>query len=120
MGIAGGCYRRARTPAKALQGYSRSVEVQIRFEPSLRSVRVPAGTSLLEAARLAELPVASACGADGVCGRCGLEILAGGGSLERETGNEREIKQRNRVDPELRLACRVRVASDLTVTAPYW
>ena len=81
---------------------------------------MPAGTSLLEAAREAGLPVASACGAEAVCARCGLEIVEGGALVEVETAREREIKARNRIDPKLRLACRVRVASDLSVTAPYW
>lgn len=94
--------------------------VEIRFEPSRRSVQVPAGTSLLEAAQRAELPVARACGADGICGRCGLAILQGGDALERETDRERTIKQRNRIDAGLRLSCCVRVSADMTVTAPYW
>lgn len=96
------------------------MDVQIRFEPSQKSVRVPAGTSLLEAAQRAELPVASSCGADGVCARCGLEILGGQDSVAGETDRERDIKQQNRIDPHLRLACRVIVHADLTVTAPYW
>jgi adenylate cyclase len=96
------------------------MEVRIRFEPSRKTVRVPAGTSLLEAARLAELPIASACGADGVCARCGLEILEGAGALADESEGERRIKERNRISAHLRLACRVAVSADLTVTAPYW
>lgn len=79
-----------------------------------------AGTTLLEAARRAELPVASSCGADGVCARCGLEILEGRSSIESESESERNIKERNRIDPKLRLACRVTISCDLTVTAPYW
>ena len=90
----------------------------IRFEPSPRSIRGSAGTTLLEAARRAGLPVASSCGADGVCAHCGLEILEGTNSIESKS--ERNIKERNRIDPKLRLACRVTISSDLTVTAPYW
>ena len=37
--------------------------------------------NLLEAARDVGLPVASACGADGICGRCGLEIVEGAQTL---------------------------------------
>ena len=96
------------------------MDVRIQFEPSQKSVRVPTGTTLLEAARQAELPVASSCGADGVCARCGLEILAGEDSIGSETDRERDIKLRNRIDPHLRLSCRILVAADLTVTAPYW
>ena len=41
-------------------------------------------------------------------------------SVVSETDRERDIKHRNRIDPHLRLSCRVIVAADLTVTAPYW
>jgi len=92
----------------------------IRFEPSGRRVQVPAGTSLLEAARLAALPLASACAAAGVCGRCGLTILEGAAALPPESAAERELKLRNRVDPELRLACHVLASNDVVATAPYW
>jgi adenylate cyclase len=92
--------------------------VDVRFEPSGRTISVAAGTSLLEAARAAGLPVASACGADGVCGRCGMRILAG--DPGPETAAEAAIKRRNRIEPELRLSCRVRVESELVATATYW
>jgi ferredoxin len=98
----------------------RDGDVEIRFAPSQRSVRVKAGTTLLEAVHLAQLPIASACGADGVCARCGVLILEGASDLPSETAREREIKARNRVDPKLRLACRVTVVSPVTATAPYW
>jgi 2Fe-2S ferredoxin len=99
-----------------------AVEHQVRFEPSGRQVRVPAGTSLLEAARRAGLPVASACGAGGICARCGLTILSvsGGPELAPESDSESRAKRANRVDPALRLACRIALAADLVVTAPYW
>jgi ferredoxin len=99
-----------------LEGGVRVIEV--RFEPSGKTVAVEAGTSLLEAARAAGLPVASACGADGVCGRCGMRILAG--DPGDETAAEIEIKRRNRIEPDLRLSCRVRVESALAATATYW
>ena len=74
----------------------------VRFEPSGESVRVPHGTSLLEAARRAGLPVASACDRHAACGRCGLRVLAGAPRVERESARETELKVRNRVDAELR------------------
>jgi len=83
-------------------------------------VRVPAGTPLIDAARRAALPIASACGGDGLCARCGVEILASAGPVAEETPAESAAKRRNRIAPGLRLACRLRVASDLSVSAPYW
>ena len=81
---------------------------------------MPSGTSLLEAARQAELPVASACGADGICARCGLEILEGADALPPESERERDLKRRNRIDTHLRLSFYIVVRVNLTVTAPYW
>ncbi len=96
------------------------MNVLIRFEPSRKSIEVPAGTTLLEAARRAGLPVASACGADGICARCGLEILEGADTIPPETERERDVKRRNRIDAGLRLSCYIDIAGDMTVTAPYW
>jgi ferredoxin len=96
------------------------MECVIRFVPAEREVRVPSGTSLLEAARLAGLPVARSCVGEATCARCGLQILAGGEALPPESEGERRVKQRNRIDAELRLACQLRLDRDLTVTAPYW
>ena len=95
-------------------------EATIRFEPSGAEVAVPIGTTLLEAARQAGLPVASACDRRLACGRCGLRILAGDPGVAAESKREAEIKARNRIDLDLRLSCALPVRADLTVTAPYW
>jgi len=94
--------------------------VTLRCQPSGREHRVPRGTTLLDAVRGAGLPIASACGAEHLCGRCGLEIVASGTPLPAETEAERRVKLRNRVDPASRLACCVRVEADTVVRAPYW
>jgi adenylate cyclase len=94
---------------------------RVRFLPSGRSVEIEAGAqTLLEVTRVAGLPIASACGQNGACARCGLEILEGADALEPETSREARIKERNRIDAELRLACRVRPRGDLVVRARYW
>jgi len=93
---------------------------QVRFEPSGRELRVPAGSRLLDAVRQAGLPLARACGAVGLCGRCGLELLAGSETLPPAEPDERRARARNRVPETLRLACRVPVEGDLVVRAPYW
>ena len=84
---------------------------------SLR-VEVAPGTTLLDAVRLAGLPIARACGGGGLCARCGLEVVAG--QLASEGPDETDAKARNRIDPSLRLACQVRVEGALEVRAPYW
>jgi ferredoxin len=96
------------------------MDALIRFQPSGRTLRVALGTTLLEAARRAGLPMASACGADGLCARCGVRVIAGAGSLSPETEAEARQKRRNRIDPALRLACRAAATGDVEVTAGYW
>ena len=90
----------------------------VRFEPAGRSVLVPEGSSLLDAARRAGQPIARGCGAEGRCSRCGVSVLAGRVAAQDE--RESTVKQRNRIPAELRLACRVAIEDDLVVTAPYW
>ena len=97
------------------------MEYEIRFLPSGRTIEISSEEmTLLEATRAVDLPIASACGENGACARCGLEIVEGEENLAIETERERIIKERNRIDPKLRLACRVRPLGDLTVRAPYW
>jgi ferredoxin len=97
-----------------------AVHVTVRFEPVGREVRVPRGTTLLDAARRAGLPLASACGAEGLCARCGLEILEGLPAFGAEGEDERRAKLRNRVEPHQRLACRAVLGADARVRASYW
>lgn len=97
------------------------MQCEIRFLPSDQSVLIEADEmTLLEATRKAGLPIASACGENGACARCGLSILEGAETLEPETERERRMKERNRIEPELRLACRIRPRGHLTVRANYW
>jgi len=92
----------------------------VRFQPSGREIRVAEGTSLLEAAHLAGLPLASACHGDALCGRCGVSVISGTNALPAEREPEARAKRRNRVPAEQRLACRIPVSNDLEVTAGYW
>jgi 2Fe-2S ferredoxin len=101
--------------------YTGAMDVRVRFLPSETSVSVAPGTSLHEAIRRAGLPIASACGADGICGRCAVEVRAGAEQLTPELPDEALLKRRNRVQPGERLACRARLtAGEVAVTATYW
>ena len=96
------------------------MDALVRFQPSGKSLRVPLGTTLLEAAHRVGLPMASACGADGICGRCGVRVLEGAAALSPEAQAESDVKRRNRVDAHERLACRANVGGPCEITAGYW
>ena len=83
-------------------------------------MQVPGGSTLLDAVLAAGLPIARACGAEALCARCGVRLLSGGRHLDPESPSERRSKQRNRLDPELRLACQAQVRGDVELTTDYW
>lgn len=96
------------------------MEYTVHFLPSGKSTRVPAGSTLLAAARQAGLPVATACGENQLCALCGLEIVEGGETLPPEPDEEAHIKELNRVNEKLRLSCHLEIVGDLEVRAEYW
>ena len=73
----------------------------VQFLPQQRSVQVPAGTPLLEAANMAGLLIEAECGGRGTCGSCLMEI-----------------KPTSAPDSQTQLVngCQVRVEEDLDVT----
>jgi adenylate cyclase len=104
----------------AFMHHSVSFVRRVGGELSTLSTRVDDGTTLLDAAHAAGLPIASACSGVALCARCGLRVIAGAEWLDPERDDEARQKERNRVAPELRLACRAGVHGDVTATAAYW
>ena len=92
--------------------------MRVRFQPHNISVEIEHGTTLLDAAKMASLPVGNSCGAEGTCGRCGLRVVSG--SLPEPSAREVKIAKANRLDPGLRLSCMVKPSTDVEITADYW
>ena len=90
----------------------------VTFQPSGRKVEVLSGSRVYEAIQAANLPVASSCGADGTCGKCGVRVIQG--SVTAPSPHEERVLEANRVDPALRLSCMTTVETDLVVTTDYW
>ena len=91
----------------------------VTFLPGGRVIEVAHGTTLFTACRRAGLPLGSSCDAEGICGRCHLEVLDEG-ALSAQTPEEARVLVDNRVSPRRRLACLARVQGDLAVRADYW
>ena len=92
--------------------------MKVRFTPSGIEVEISSGTTLLEAALAAELPVGNSCGADGTCGRCGLRLVSG--KLPSPSRREQDVAAANRLEPGLRLSCMIQPNQDVEITADYW
>jgi len=92
----------------------------IRVHPVGPSIQVPAGSSLLDAVHVLGMPIATACGAGGLCGRCGVDVCGSAVGLSREQPEEARAKLRNRIPAKRRLACCARVLDDVRIATPYW
>jgi adenylate cyclase len=92
----------------------RFASVRITY-PGGRIVTVPSGFSVLEASRWARIPHASVCGGRGRCSTCRVRIAAGGEGMGVPAAMERQTLVRIGAPPDVRLACQLRPAADLSV-----
>ncbi|THF78362.1 2Fe-2S iron-sulfur cluster-binding protein [Cohnella fermenti] len=91
---------------------------KVAFLPNGPTAAVRAGTSLLDAARRAGVPVRTRCGGVAGCLMCKVRIepeTAGG--LNRPTAPE-ERKLGPLLDEGMRLSCQARVRGDVALTVP--
>jgi len=88
--------------------------------PRGHEFRPEPGEVLLDAAWRADVPLASSCGGQGVCGDCVVKIVEGAENLEPPDDVERAWFARHPRPPAVRLACRLRVRGPAVVSTTYW
>ena len=112
-------------PATEAQGAG---ERRVVFTPSGIDVSVPAGTSVLDAARSGGVDLDSVCGGRGLCGRCQVvpalgrhakwAITATAEALTAPGGVERDYRGRRPLATGHRLGCQAFVVADMVVDVP--
>ena len=90
-------------------------QIQIHY-PDNVVVKVPKGTSVLEASRSAQLPHKSVCGGRGRCTTCRVKIVSNDGSLPAPSIHEQRALERAGLDQSMRLACQLKPVANLSVT----
>jgi len=85
----------------------------VRFLPDGVSVSVPEGTTILDAARQANVYLNSVCGGDGICGKCRVILKSG-----RVDSPPTTLLTRDEVIQGNVLACMARVMTDTEVLVP--
>ena len=83
------------------------------FLPDGRTVSVPAGSTLLEAAQAAEIHVNASCSGKGACGKCKLVVVAG----EVETAPTPLLTDGEKAKGYV-LACQSKISGDVSVQIP--
>jgi uncharacterized 2Fe-2S/4Fe-4S cluster protein (DUF4445 family) len=98
--------------APAIDGTGR---VHLRFEPDGAEVRVPAGTSIFDAASWNGVAIDSTCGGHGTCKKCKVRVLDG--DVPVSTVDPRAFSP-DELRDGWRLACRASARADLEVDVP--
>jgi uncharacterized 2Fe-2S/4Fe-4S cluster protein (DUF4445 family) len=88
---------------------------KVTFQPSGRSVDVPEGTSILDAATLAGVSSVECCGKVTLCGLCRTVVLEGEEHLSAPEAQEAEFRLRRRYLPYQRLGCMAYASGDVEV-----
>ncbi len=81
-----------------------------------KSIRVEAGTSVLDASRRLGEPHASVCGGRGRCSTCRVRISKGLEGLPEPMDAEKKVLDRVGAPPNVRLACQIRPTTSIEVT----
>ena len=89
--------------------------VEIAFLPSGRTVRVPPGVNVFDAASWNGIAIDSTCGGHGTCKKC--KVRVGSGDVPVSGPDERAFS-RTQLDGGWRLACRAPAVTDLEIDVP--
>jgi len=87
--------------------------VQVTFWPEGEHVRVPLETTILEAAKIAGVDLASSCGGDGLCGKCRVIVRQG-----NVTAHPTSLLSREEIRQGYVVACQTKVVGDVEVEIP--
>lgn len=88
---------------------------ELRFEPSGRTRRCPAGETMLEAAGKAGVTVRQVCGRQANCTTCRVRVLSGEENLVPPLEKERGRLPDERLQDGWRLSCQAQVRGKGTV-----
>lgn len=93
---------------------------KLKFAKTQKTLEVPSHSNLMKCLLDHNVPVASSCGGDGVCGKCQIQILEGMQNLSLENETELFLKERYKSSSPTRFACQCVILGDLVIDAKYW
>jgi 2Fe-2S ferredoxin len=85
-----------------------------------KEIEVPADSNLMKALLANQVPVASSCHGDGVCGKCKVIVLHGESNLSLVNETEKLLIEKFNLKKNERISCQVSVLGDVEVDTGYW
>ncbi|MCX7856612.1 MAG: ASKHA domain-containing protein [Deltaproteobacteria bacterium] len=92
-------------------------KITINLFPFGKKIHIKSGSNLLEALRGANIPIASYCGGQGICGKCKVRILENGRTSKITEEEERLIPEKE-LKSGHRLSCKVSLFKDASIFVP--
>ena len=96
-----------------IKSLAKSNKYKVRFFPFETCVYVSSGTSILDAARRANLPLKTTCGGKGTCGDCVVHVLSGAYQSKSSGALSKQL-----IKQGYTLACQTEIKNNLTVHMP--
>lgn len=93
---------------------------KIKLTKSDRVLHAETGEVLMKALLRHDVPVASSCGGEGVCGKCRLQVLSGEKNLSAPTALERSLQKKYTLDDNERISCQALICADVELDTGYW
>lgn len=76
--------------------------------------------NLMATLRKNQVPVASSCQGDGICGKCRIQVISGSQNLSSPNEREKILAERENLKGYERISCQTEVIGDVMIDAPYW
>jgi len=67
-----------------------------------------------------QIPVASSCNGDGICGKCKVEVVSGGQNISSPTEAEILLKNKFGLGASIRISCQCFISGDVSLRTGYW
>ena len=93
---------------------------KINFVKPLEAIECSTGSNLMATLNEHEVPVASSCKGDGICGRCRIKVLEGSKNLSEINAREKVLRNTHNLSSNERISCQTFVNGDVTVDTLYW
>ena len=93
---------------------------KIFFAKTGKFIEVLPGANLMQSLLAHNIPVASSCHGDAVCGKCRIDVLGGIDQLSKPNSDELRLREQYKLSSAQRIGCQTSVLGDIRVDTPYW
>jgi ferredoxin, 2Fe-2S len=85
-----------------------------------KSLRCKKGENLFRFLRENQIPVASSCTGEGVCGKCVVQVVKGEAHLSPVNELEQKLHEKYQLHKDQRICCQCEVFGDIEIRTTYW